>query len=405
MEPRGRLASIDIVRGFAILWVLAYHLWTDLRFPNVYVEPRDAFREVWRQLEVADLHQAVAAALEAFLRVGYMGVPLFMILSGASLTLTAMQRSETPESSARDLPRRLRRVLVPYWAGFAVTVAFAAALAFVQWQRHGGDPYIDYFRDGDINMHTDRLLAGGFLAPRIWREEWQFAPEGSLWFVLVVLQYYLLFPFALHALRAAGPIVVAAAALAITIAALVLMVAMAGDLQGQRSWVEMGIPFRVSEFGLGIAIGWAVATGWAQRPDARRIAAAVGAAAFVAGCLITYDNGYASALHWPLISAGLGLAAAAFVMGERGSGDRAGPPLRRRGDPLAVVGRGLAWVGVTSLALLIVNEPLRSITHTLRAEGAGDGWLWAWVVLLYVPLTIALGRPLARVLGLLPRSA
>lgn len=393
LAPRGRLASIDIVRGFAILWVLAYHLWTDLRFPNVYVEPRDAFREVWRQLEAADLHQAVAAALEAFLRVGYMGVPLFMILSGASLTLAAMQRGETPASSARDLPRRLRRLLVPYWAGFAITVAFGAALAFAQWQRHGGDPYIDYFRNGDINMHTDRLLAGALLFPRIWREEWQFAPEGSLWFVLVVVQYYLLFPFALRGLRAAGPAVVAGASVAVTIASLALMVAAPGDLQAHRSWVEMGIPFRASEFGLGIAVGWAVATGWALRPDVRTIAAASGGSMFVAGCLITYGDGYASALHWPLISAGLALATAAFLCGDRGGVDGSPP------------GRAFAWAGVTSLALLIVNEPLRSVTHTMRAEGAGDGWLWAWLVLLYVPLTIVVGRPLARVLGLLPRSA
>ena len=88
-RARGRITSIDILRGFAILWVLAYHLWTDLRYPNVYPAQSDAFREVAHQLADADLPGAMAAATEAFLRVGYLGVPLFMLLSGYSLTLSA----------------------------------------------------------------------------------------------------------------------------------------------------------------------------------------------------------------------------------------------------------------------------------------------------------------------------
>ena len=203
--PAGRLASIDVVRGFAILWVLAYHLWTDLRFPNVYPDQSDAFREVPRQLADADIPGAIAAAIEAFLRVGYLGVPLFMMLSGVSLTLTALRRESTPSRQWGELP-------TPDAAahdcrtgpGFAITVAFAAALAFVQWQRHGGAPYIDYLRNGDINLHTDQLVAGLLLVPRMFRNEWQFAPEGSLWFVIVVVQYYLLFPLLFAALRRVG---------------------------------------------------------------------------------------------------------------------------------------------------------------------------------------------------------
>src|SRR3990172_9474198 len=76
MNREGRLASIDILRGFAIVWVISYHLWTDLRFPDVYPRQSDAFREVPRQLADADALGAIAAAFGAFLRVGYMGVPL-----------------------------------------------------------------------------------------------------------------------------------------------------------------------------------------------------------------------------------------------------------------------------------------------------------------------------------------
>jgi hypothetical protein len=58
----------------------------------------------------------------------------------------------------------------------------------------------------------------------------------------------------------------------------------------------------------------------------------------------------------------------------------------------------------SSYTVLIVNEPLRSITHTMRAEGAPTTWLTLWVVAGLFPLTVLLARPLARALGLIGRE-
>jgi peptidoglycan/LPS O-acetylase OafA/YrhL len=395
---RTRLASIDIARGFAILWVIAYHTWTDLRFPNVYPVQADAFREVTRQFGDADVSGALAAAGEAFLRVGYLGVPLFMMLSGYSLTLSARARGAAPQREARLLPRRLRRLLIPYWAGFAITVAFACALALVQWQRHGGAHFDDYLRNGDINLHNDQLLAGALLFPRILQDEWQFAPEGSLWFVLVVVQYYLLFPLLLAALVRSGPPLFAAATLAVTLVALAVMVAANGDLNQQRSWIEMAAPFRVVEFGAGMSLAYALtdrtgALRLLRTPAVGAASIAAGLAAFVAGCLIAPEDGYAAALQWPLIVAGLALVTAPFLAKSAGALESAPPA------------RALGWIGVVSYTALIVNEPLRSVTHTMRAEHATTAWLTLWVVAGLLPLTFLIARPLALVLGLVERSA
>ncbi|MBI5290231.1 MAG: acyltransferase [Chloroflexi bacterium] len=393
MNPAGRVASIDILRGFAIMWVIGYHLWTDLRFPNVYPHQSDAFREVPRQLADTDVLGAVAAACEAFLRVGYMGVPLFMMLSGFSLTLVSLRRGAVPAREWRRTPRRLRRLVVPYWAGFAITVVFAAALAFVQWQRHGGAPLTDYLRNGDIDLHNDQLLAGVLLVPRMFDGDLQFAPEGSLWFVLVVVQYYLLFPLLLAALLRVGPAIFAASTLVVTVAALFAMVAINGDLFAHRTWIEMAFPFRLVEFGAGMSLGYMVARRSdvvvyaARMPDVIG-AMTVGAIAFVSGCLISPDRGYLSVIQWPLIIGGLALVSL--------------PLLARMPGRLELVApaRAFAWVGVVSYTTLIVSEPLRSITHTLRAEHAAEGWLALWVVAGFVPLTLLLARPLALGVGL-----
>ena len=389
MNREGRLASIDILRGFAIVWVISYHLWTDLRFPDVYPRQSDAFREVPRQLADADALGAIAAAFGAFLRVGYMGVPLFMMLSGLSLTLVALRRGAAPSRQWRLLPRRVRRLLLPYWAGFAITVAFAAALALVQWQRHGGAPFPDYLRDGDINLHSDQFIAGALLVPRMFRAEWQFAPEGSLWFVLVVVQYYLLFPLLFAALLRVGPALFAVSTLGITVVALSVMVAINGELLGHRSWIEMGSPFRLMEFGAGMSLGYMLVRGpqavraAAARTPAVMGAVAVGAAAFVAGCLIAPDRGYLSVTQWPLIVVGLALISLPVLARSPGRLEGAAPA------------RVLARVGIVSYTTLIVSEPLRSITHTLRSEHASPGWLALWVVAGFIPLTLVLARPLA----------
>jgi hypothetical protein len=155
--------------------------------------------------------------------------------------------------------------------------------------------------------------------------------------------------------------------------------------------VETAAPFRVLEFGVGIALGYALMKGGlsAFSPITATASVVGGAAAFLAGCFVPLDAGYATVLQWPLIIGGLALMSAALLVS--------------RGD-FAMPGRALASVGVLSYALLIVNEPLRSITHTMRAEEAASPWVALWVVCGFVPLTFLLARPLALRLGLVDRE-
>jgi hypothetical protein len=70
--------------------------------------------------------------------------------------------------------------------------------------------------------------------------------------------------------------------------------------------------------------------------------------------------------------------------------------------PLPV--RALATVGVMSYAVLIVNDPLRLVASQLRLEQVSDAVWWTFLVAVYVPISILLAWPLARVLGLLPKG-
>jgi peptidoglycan/LPS O-acetylase OafA/YrhL len=120
----------------------------------------DTFRFVPEQVRAGDVPGAATAFTDAFLRVGYLGVPLFMILSGLSLTMVAMRRETPPGGTPLFLYRRLRRVMIPYWFGFVYTLAFAGALAFVQWQRHGGHGY-QWFVQRRLPHDGGQLFAAG----------------------------------------------------------------------------------------------------------------------------------------------------------------------------------------------------------------------------------------------------
>ncbi|TAK60044.1 MAG: acyltransferase [Dehalococcoidia bacterium] len=394
----GRIVAIDVVRGFAILWVILYHLWSDLKYPHI-MTTGDTLTAVVDRARDADAYALLGAITDVFFRLGFLGVPLFMVLSGLSLTMSAMRRPLTPRGTPSFMYRRFRRVMIPYWFGFAYAVVFALGLALVQWQRHGGHPYWWFARHGDVPLTGGQLFAGGLLVPRYWANDWQFAPEGSLWFVLLIVQYYLLFPFLLVLLKRISPLPFVALALAVTLLSLDRVLSVDGDLVQAGSWVTMLAPFRIFEFALGMAGGYLLVRRPMElrralrSPLAAGLVMSLGLAAFIAGNMIdTTETGRRVIAQGTLIALGMSLFFLPVVVKAPGRVEAWAP------------GRLLAWVGVISYTVLIVNEPFRSVTHTMRLEHAWMGWRALWVGVWYMPATLLLARPLAVLLGLVERQ-
>ena len=397
IPSRGRIVAINIVRGFAILWVVLYHLWSDMRYPHI-ATIADTLRAFPHRVAEGHPYAALTAFTDAFFRLGFLGVPLFMVLSGLSLTLVGLRRDQRPSETPAFLYRRLRRVMIPYWFGFAYTVAFALVLALVQWQRHDGHPYGWFVRHGDVPIDQDQLLAGALLVPRYWSDTLRFAPEGSLWFVLLIVQYYLLFPLLLPVLKRTGPWIFLAAAFAVTVVSLNVIVRSDGNLVQADSWVQTLAPFRVFEFALGMAGGYLMVHRPALLRDHARAPldvagfVALGLLLFFGANLIDENGGNPVSLQAPMIALGMSLVFLPFVCKAPGHLEAGAP------------GRLMAWVGVMSYTVLIVNEPLRSVTHTMRLEDAWIGWKAVWIGVLYMPITLIVARPLAVFLGLVERA-
>lgn len=409
-----RLVSIDILRGVAILWVVLFHLWGDLEyFPGV---PRVYYGQLLYQVEEGRGPWAVfTACTDLIFRKGFQGVPLFMMISGLSLTIAAY-RSGDGLRWPGFLYARFRKLLAPYWVGVALTYAVIAVIAWRQMAIHGG-PYGDHFGHGvTISERTFLQIDGGVmfasvtLLPRLWQGEWFFAPQLALWFVGLLAQYYLLFPLLFIAMRKLGVVAFLLLTFAITVGANAWAVHEYAALEFKFFLVTGWAPFRLFEFTAGMALGWLLidprarnALKLVRHPAVLAAAAIGGVASMVAGDLligwwsvdqvVARDPAlYLQALALPLVTLGLALLSLPLLVRRPSRVD------------VTVPVRALVTIGVMSYAILIVNDAMRLVASQLRLEDLPGPFWWAFLVGVYVPVSVALAWPLARIFGLFPRE-
>lgn len=249
---RKRLAGLDGIRGLAALFVVANHVF-ERAFPG-YPADRAPF---W-------------AAPFIY---GRFAVVVFIVLSGFSLALAPAHRGWHLDSLGRFALRRMRRILPPYWAALAFSVAVAW---FVLPPPGQGLPYA---RSVVVNGLLVQNLVS---APSPNRAFWSLAVEGQL---------YILFPLLLLAVRRRGA--------AVMVAAVTLVVACIGIVAPHvprlAVFVAESAPDLAALFATGILAAGIVHASEARRswnwPALTLIALIpVGATIWLAGTVWTLDH-------------------------------------------------------------------------------------------------------------------
>jgi peptidoglycan/LPS O-acetylase OafA/YrhL len=170
---RARVAGLDGLRGLAALYVVLFHCWllTFHGFP--------ANHGPWWL---------------GWLLYGHLAVVFFFVLSGFSLAISPARNGWRLGGVLRFARRRAWRILPPYWAA----LAFSLAIAWVVTpQPHSGPP-------------TARtLLVYGLLLQDILKAP---LPNGAFWSIGVEAGLYLVFALLLLLRRRGGAVVVLAAA-------------------------------------------------------------------------------------------------------------------------------------------------------------------------------------------------
>ncbi|WP_033286513.1 acyltransferase family protein [Streptomyces sp. NRRL F-525] len=155
---RRQVLGLDGLRGLAALYVVLFHCW-------LYAFPGYPDSSAPRVLDV--------------LMFGRIAVVFFLVLSGFSLAISPARHGWRSGGVAQFLRRRAWRILPPYWAALALSLAISL---FVVPASHYGPP------DGSSLLVYGLVLQDVFFAP---------TPNGAFWSIGVEAELYLLFPLVL----------------------------------------------------------------------------------------------------------------------------------------------------------------------------------------------------------------
>ena len=351
-----RLGWLDALKGVAILWILAGHIYVrDGGAISFHLRTIGSLTEFLPQGN--GWNWALDLFTHPFLAAGYQGVHLFFAASGFALTYGLFKQS-APVNWGPWLRRRLVRLLPMYWI---------AHLFFwvVCWVRQDWSP-----------MPLDLRAVASLLTVNWAVPGWFWYAPDAWWFVRVLLQFYLIFPLLYGLLLRLGAERFLLVCAVVTVACRLGYLAFFLDYHPDA--FNFGFaPNRLFEFALGMACCQALLKGKALIPCSWRSAVLLG------GCWVCGTA--LSSVYWGKVFSealiGLGsFGLLSMVLSHFHYPDWVGKPLRWIGAHYPDwVGKPLRWIGVHSYGLYLIHGPLippvRSMFASLSAGLPFVGWL------------------------------
>ena len=336
-----RLHFLDSVRALSALYVVAHHLY------------------------IAVFHGYPAntgPTVLAPLMYGQFGVAVFIVVSGFSLALAPVRHGwDLTGGFRRFIRRRAWRIIPPYWAALALSVAVVALLV---------TPKVSY------PLSLKGVLTHLFLVQDVVEGP---TPNGAFWSIAVEWQLYFVFPLFLFIRRRFGAAVVVG---------LVVGATAAVKLAEGHSAVADKLLHLSPQFAALFVFGMvaaAVTNRSAERGSARRWGwlAAVAAMALVVLCLVLGTEGSIAQIYW--LDYVIGAAVAALLAYLAGS-----PPGRLR---RALEGRSLVGIGQFSYSLYLVHAPLLLVAWLYIVEPLGLPGLASLALMTFIvgPVILVLG--------------
>jgi len=298
---------------------------------------------------------------------GYLGVPLFIVLSGYVLMLPVLrdERYRLPRGLWNYLGRRARRILPPYYAALGLSLALIAVVPAMQ--QPAGTQW-----DSKVPV-TDGAVVSHLLLLHDLRGDWIGRINGPLWSIAVEWHIYFLMPLVLLPLwRRIHPAV---------LVALVLIATTAPSALGYHRY-DFAHPWLIGLFACGMLAAQAtVGRRWALRwlSPATWVAAAM----FAVVCLVWWDWWHRRA--WASETVGGVIAGAMLVLlGRRAIAGESSRALR------LLTARPVMLLGLASYSIYLFHSPLLGGLNVVTV-----GWglpTWAqYLFLTFVGVPAAIG--------------
>jgi peptidoglycan/LPS O-acetylase OafA/YrhL len=335
---RARLAGLDGIRGLAALYVVVNHV-----FLRAFPGGRAHHAPLWAGCFIY----------------GRFAVVVFIVLSGFSLALAPARHGWRLDAVARFAQRRARRIMPPYWAALAFSLAVAWLI--VPQPGHGVPDAKSVFVNG--------LLVQNIVGAH--------SPNAAFWSIAVEAQLYLAFPLLLLMVRDWG-----AVAMVAIVALVVTAVGIFGPwLPRVDTFVIQSPPDLAALFAVGV-----LAAGIVRADSTRRSWPwpALAAAAAMPVVVIVWSQGSVWTLaHLYWVDLALGPAVACLLVGLA------------TGRPARLVhvldARPLRGLGSFSYSLYLTHAPIVAIVCERVVAGRVAEGVPAFLVSLALVLPLAIG--------------
>ncbi|MEA2311218.1 MAG: hypothetical protein QOE28_1186, partial [Solirubrobacteraceae bacterium] len=298
---------------------------------------------------------------------GRFAVVVFIVLSGFSLALSPARHGWRLDGVSRFARRRARRILPPYWAALAFSLAVA---------------WLVVPQPGEGVPGVKSVVVNGLLVQNIVGAP---SPNRAFWSIAVEAQLYVVFPLLLLTVRRWGAVVMVA-----TVTLVVATVGILGPhVLGLATFVIQSPPDLAALFAVGVVSAGIVGASTARRSwpwCGLALAAAVPLLAMIwwRGSVWTLDH-----LFW--VDLALGPAVACLVIGV--ATGRPAPLLH------VLDARPIRNLGASSYSLYLTHGPIVVVVYDKLVAGRVPQGVPAFVVTLAlaVPLTIVFARVFASV--------
>jgi peptidoglycan/LPS O-acetylase OafA/YrhL len=238
---------LDIVRGLAALWVFTYH------YPR-WDELRENLPVVWNLVEK-----------------GYLGVPLFFVVSGYCMMASARSAIRRNESTANYMKRRLSRIYPPFILSILAVLALPWVMALISQLKSGSfeQPNPRYMGFDSLDWLKYFSMAQIF-EPGFDQIESKFAAVNAVYWTLALeVQFYLVIGLGLLRRRFLMPV------LGVT-----TLLGIAAAFQPGMYLTGIFLPYWPM-FAMGVALFLVFEKGW--EPRASRGGVVFGLSVFAAG--------------------------------------------------------------------------------------------------------------------------